>query len=218
MKALAFSGGKDSMACLHLMRGELACAIYIDTGYAYPETRALVEYVSTMLPVHVVKVGRSDAIPSEIVPADWTEFGQLCTTKKAVTIRNYHDCCLEHVALPLVAKAKELGVTELVYGQRNDESHKATSRDGDMVQGIIRRHPIEDWSAADVLKYLALKMEIPAHYAIKHSSLDCYDCTAYRAESKDRIEFTRKHHPVFFKAYGKRMDALNSAIKEALNA
>ncbi|MDE2389927.1 MAG: phosphoadenosine phosphosulfate reductase family protein, partial [Betaproteobacteria bacterium] len=50
MRVLAFSGGKDSMACLHLMRGSLDCAIYIDTGKAYPETLELVRYAGSIVP------------------------------------------------------------------------------------------------------------------------------------------------------------------------
>lgn len=215
MRALAFSGGKDSMACLHLMRDSLDCAIYVDTGYAYPETLALVEYAATIFPVHTVKSTRKDWIAADIVPADWMEIGQQFTSKKPVTVVPYYECCFESLGRPIMDKAIALGVTELVYGQRNDESHKATSRDGDMVCGIKRLHPIESWTADEVMAYLSTKMDIPAHYVIKHSSLDCYDCTAYQKDSVDRIEWTRMKHPEFHDKYLSRMTALNSAINEA---
>lgn len=220
MLALAFSGGKDSMACLHLMRDELECAIYVDTGFAYPETEALVRYAETMLPVHRVKVdrdgqNREHGIPSDVVPVDWTLLGQQFTTKKAATIQSYLSCCYENLSAPLNAKAKELGVTHLVCGQRNEEGHKSPSRDGAVVDGIVRLHPIEHWSKAQVFEYLASKMEIPAHYALKHSSLDCYDCTAFRKESHDRIAWMRSAHPEFHAAYEARMNHLDTALREA---
>jgi len=28
-----------------------------------------------------------------------------------------------------------------------------------------------------------------------HSSLDCWNCTAYMAESADRFKYIQKHHP-----------------------
>lgn len=217
MKALAFSGGKDSMACLHLMRDSLDCAIYVDTGYSYPETRALVDYAATLVLMHVVSATRNDAegIAADVVPVDWTVVGQAVGGKKDCTIRSYLDCCFQSIGLPLVAKARELGVTELVYGQRNAESRKATSRDGDVVAGMVRRHPIEDWTEEEVVAYLESKMEIPAHYSIKHSSLDCYDCAAYRKDSIDRVAWTREVHPVLFSRYEARARLVADALKEA---
>lgn len=218
MRALALSGGKDSMACLHLMRDTLDCAIYIDTGYAYPETLAMIDYARRMLEVHRVRSQRPMAIPSDVVPADWTVDGQAYTTAKPVTITSYHECCYTSLAMPLMNAAKVLGVTELVCGQRNDESHKATSRDGDMVGGIKRLHPIEDWSELQVLTYLEAKMAVPPHfYAVKHSSLDCYDCTGYRKQSADRVTWTHARHPEFHAEYLARKTALDGAIKEAMS-
>lgn len=204
------------MACLHLLRAELDCAIYVDTGYAYPETLALVEYAATMIPVHTVRSDRpAEVIPSDIVPADWTAFGQLCAGSKPVLIKDYHQCCFDYIARPIIEKAQSLGVKELVYGQRNDERCKSTARDGETVCGIVRRHPIENWTAAEVMDYLATKMDIPTHYAIKHSSLDCYDCTAYRKDSADRIEWMRGVHPLMYAKHAGRAAALAQALSEA---
>lgn len=215
MKALAFSGGKDSMAVLHLMRGELDCAIYVDSGYSYPETRKLVEYASTLIPMHVVKVDRGDEIPSDVVPIDWTLDGQAVTSQKPFTVTSYIDCCYAHIALPLLKKAQELGVTELYNGQRNEEGHRSTSQDGAVVFGIVRRQPIEHWTDEEVIRYLGTKMEVPSHYAIKHSSLDCYDCTAYRKDSKDRVQWMANTHPLLFKKYQRRAMQLEQALRAA---
>lgn len=205
------------MACLHLHRHELDCAIYVDTGYAYPETLALVEYARTMIPVHTVESNRNQFwIPADLVPSDWTETGQAITVNRDVIIKNYHDCCFESISRPLMQKAAELGVKELFNGQRNEENRKSISRDGDIVWGIIRRQPIEKWTIAEVFAYLATKMEIPAHYAFKHSSLDCFDCTAYRKDSVDRVEWMRDTHPDLYQRYAKRSAMLDAAIKEAM--
>lgn len=221
MQALAFSGGKDSMACLHLLREELDCAIYVDTGFTYPETQRVVDYAKTLLPVHTVssdRMGQNAAhgIPADVVPVDWTMMGQRMTTSKLVTIQSYLQCCFENIAGPLMEKAHSLGVTHLVYGQRHDEAHRSTSQNGSMINGLVRVHPIEDWTAQQVLAYLATKMDIPAHYAITHSSLDCYDCTGYAKASQDRVAWTRETYPAFYAAYAMRNNAMLSAIQEAL--
>ena len=210
------------MACLHLMAGSLDCAIYVDTGYAYPETQRMVEYAAARVPMFVVKSDRAgqnerEGVPAEIVPVDWTPLGQMLTGAKPVKVQPYTACCFENIVSPLMRRAKELRVTELVCGQRNDEPYKSPSRDGAVVDGIKRLHPIENWTTETVLSYLATKMDVPAHYTMKHSSLDCYDCTAFRRDSADRVEWMRTAHPQFMQAYTARRDALATALHGALN-
>jgi 3'-phosphoadenosine 5'-phosphosulfate sulfotransferase (PAPS reductase)/FAD synthetase len=221
MRVLAFSGGKDSMACLHLMRDSLDCAIYVDTGKSYPETQALVAYASDLVPMITVhsardKQNQREGIPADVVPIDWTRIGQMLTTKKQTTIQSHVECCFENIAYPLLLKAKEMGATEIVYGQRNDEAHKSTARNGDIVEGIVRLQPIEDWTSDQVLAYLETKMHVPAHYSIKHSSLDCYDCTAFRKDSHDRVAFTAERYPAMHAEYMERIALLNQAIATAM--
>jgi phosphoadenosine phosphosulfate reductase len=222
MRALAFSGGKDSMACLHLMKDSLDLAIYVDTGKSYPETQRLVEYASTLVRMVIVKTDRDrqnveQGIPSDVVPVDWTAFGQEVAGKKSVTIQGYLNCCFSNLCEPLTRKAKELGVTEIVYGQRDEEGYKSPSRNGSISDGMVRIHPIEDWTAEEVLAYLSTKMDVPAHYRIKHSSLDCYDCTAFRKDSKDRVDWTKEAHPDLYAEYLARVELLNAALKESLD-
>lgn len=221
MMALALSGGKDSMACLFLMREQLTCAIYVDTGYAYPETRDIINYAASLLPVHVVQSDRAGqqaayGIPSDVVPIDWTALGQSITGPKPTMIQSYLQCCWENISAPVYAKAKALGVTHLVNGQRQDERTKSTARDGTIIDGITRVHPIETWTTAQVLDYLALHMEVPPHFAFTHSSLDCYDCTAFSAHSQDRLAWTKQRHPALYAAYATKQNAICDAIKEAI--
>lgn len=221
MRALAFSGGKDSMACLHLCKSSIDIAIHVDTGKSYPETRKMVAYANTIVPVVVVESDREgqnerEGIPSDVVPVDYTTFGQSLTGEKAVKIQSYHDCHFQNIGLPLLLKAAELGVTSLILGQRNDDRHKSTAKDGDMIEGITRLHPIEGWTDDDVFNYLRSVMVVPLHYyRVEHSSLDCYDCTAFTKSSKDRIEYTKETHPEFHAQYLARMESIRQALKES---
>lgn len=208
------------MAVLHLCRDQLDCAIYVDTGFAYPETSAMIEYAGTLIPVHTVHSDRAgqnerDGLPADVVPVDWTRFGQQISGAKSVTVQNYLSCCYENVMAPAWAKAKELGVTHLYLGQRREESRKSPVRDGAIHEGITRVQPIEDWTEAQVFAFLAERMEIPHHFAIKHSSLDCFDCTAYRKDSVDRVEWMREAHPAMYAKYAVRASALAQVIAEA---
>lgn len=208
------------MACLHLMRDALDCAIYVDTGFGYPETQALVEYATQLLPMHVVRSDRAaqnerEGIPADVVPIDWTPLGQMLGGEKPVKVQSYLACCFDNISAPILAKARELGATEIVSGERRGENRKSTSRDGQVVAGIVRLHPIYEWTDEEVIRYLESKMDVPKHYAIKHSSLDCYDCTGYRKDSIDRVAWTREVHPVLFSRYEARRNALDQALTEA---
>lgn len=221
MRVLALSGGKDSMACLFLQKEQLEFAIYVDTGYSYPETHEVIALARTHVPVHVVRSNRfqqnyDHGIPADVVPIDWTTLGQQMTRRKPVKIQSYLGCCYENINLPLLNYAHAQGVTELVFGQRWRESHKSPSVDGDVVWGMKRIHPIEDWTDEHVLEYLATQMKVPAHFYIKHSSLDCYDCTAFKRESRDRVEWMRMQHPRMFLEYLDRKRKLDAALDEAL--
>ena len=219
--ALALSGGKDSIACLHLMRDSIDFALYVDTGFSYPETAAMIDYARDFIPVITVHSDRENqnkrfGLPSDIVPIDWTVLGQQITGEKPALIQSYLGCCYENISVPLYDKAVELGVDELIYGQRNDEGHKSPARNGDMIGNIRRLNPIETWSASDVLNYLETKMAVPEHFHIKHSSLDCYDCTAFRKDSKDRIAWTKEHYPAYFVEFSVRAKMIDAALLEAM--
>lgn len=220
MRVLALSGGKDSIACLHLCRHSIDCAIYVDTGKSYPETQKMIRYAQGITPVVIVQTNQQEqndreGLPADVVPIDWTRIGQQVSGPKPATIQSYLSCCHENIAYPLLQQAKELGATEIIYGQRNEDGHKATSRDGDMTDGIRRLHPIEDWTSEQVLKYLQTVMTVPEHFYFEHSSLDCYDCTAFRKNTQDRIAFTRDKYPEFHEQHQARIELIKQALAES---
>jgi 3'-phosphoadenosine 5'-phosphosulfate sulfotransferase (PAPS reductase)/FAD synthetase len=220
MIALAFSGGKDSMACLHLMRDVIDCAIYIDTGYTYPETELMVHYASNIVHLHRVCVDRKaqndrEGIPAEIVPVDWTRLGQEVGGKKSIKLQSYLGCCWDNISWPLISTAKKLGVTQLIVGQREQDWKKAPVGMFSVIEGIERVQPINDWTTEDVIRYLETKMDIPPHYFMEHSSLDCYDCPAYSQSTKDRVAWTKIHYPDFAEAREIRRKAIETALHDA---
>ena len=220
-KFLALSGGKDSMACLFLTKDELDGAIYIDTGYAYPETHVMIDLAETLIPVHRVRVDRDAyvatyGLPADVVPVEWTVAGQAITGQKSYLIHPSLQCCFDNLARPLLNKAKELGATHIVYGQRNEETHKSPARNGTVVEGMTRVHPIEEWSREDVILFLKQHMEVPNHYYLTRSSLDCYDCPAYHSVSQDLHRWTKEHHPDYYAAYAVKRNAVLAAVEASL--
>lgn len=221
---LAFSGGKDSLACLLLNKERLneITVFWVNMGKAYPETLRIIDYVKSISPnfveIETSQQFQNDAngLPSDVVPVNWTVFGQQLTGKKNVTIQSYLQCCYENKAKPLNDCAKSMGISHMIRGQRNDDCHKSTAKDGDVVDGITYIHPIESWTTTFVLEFIAQNMETPAHFNLGHTSLDCFDCTAYQKETKDVSSYRELNHPELHKKYLARKEQLDSVLREAL--
>lgn len=221
---LAFSGGRDSWACLWLNEHRLSDidVIWVNPGKNYPELLETVERARAMCPkFHEVRTDREgqnarEGLPADIVPIDWTALGQQISSPKSVMIQSYLGCCYQNISHPLHAKAKELGLSELIRGQRSSDAKRGACKDGDVVDGIVYRHPIEAWTTEEVMQFLIMKMTLPVHLSLRHSSMDCYDCTAYRKDSDDRIEYTKRNHPGLYSEYEARASKLDAALMEAM--
>lgn len=222
---LAFSGGKDSWACLWLNADRLAemPVIWVNTGKNIPEVLATVEKARAMCPLfHEVKSDQAEQVrewgwPSDVVPVNFTRKGQSVKGKSIITVQSYLDCCLANISFPLYQKAVELGLEALIVGQRNVDSHRGARKSGDHIGTLQYLHPIEDWTDEQVLDFIGANMELPEHFALKHTSVDCYDCTAYRRETADKVAFLRARHPDLYAEYKDRADVLHYVLHQELN-
>lgn len=202
--ALMFSGGKDSLACLHLVKDYLdkTIVVWVNTGANFPEIEQMMREVKAIVThFHEIKTDQPSSIkangyPVDVVPVNYTKLGQSVTSIKDFKLRSYFECCAENFWIPCDAEMRKLGVTGVIRGQRNSEAHRAPIKSGYVENGIEYHLPIESWSDSEVIDYLRSKdVFINERLSMAHSSLDCWNCTAYMAESSERFKYIKKHHP-----------------------
>lgn len=220
--ALFFSGGKDSLACLELCKPYLdrIVVIWVNTGSNFPEVEECVTKVALEVP-NFVEIPTNQAwsveingYPSDVVPVNFTKLGQDVTTQKDIMLRSYLECCNENLWSPAYAKVKELGITGVIRGQRADEGHRAPIKSGYVADGIEYFFPLQDWSNEDVNDYLVKKgVEMTERLMMRsHTSLDCWNCTAFTENSVERMEYMKKYHPVKHQSVVKLLQKIDNAV------
>jgi phosphoadenosine phosphosulfate reductase len=207
--ALMFSGGKDSIACLHLIKDYLdkTTVVWVNTGASFPEIEDLMEETRAIVPnfleirTNQPQSVKSKGYPVDVVPVNYTDLGQAVTGIKDFKVRSYFECCSENFWIPCDAEIRKLGITGVIRGQRASEKHRAPIQSGHIENGIEYNFPIEAWSDSEVIDYLRSKdVVIDERLSMAHSSLDCWNCTAYMADSTDRFSYIKKHHSVKYQS------------------
>lgn len=218
---LQFSGGKDSLACLYLLRPywDRLTVMWTNTGAAFPETLELMSRIRAMVP-HFVEVKGDQpghvalmGLPVDVVPVRNTAVGQMIQPNHDVLLQSYLECCAASFWLPMQNAVMGLGATLIIRGQRAAEARRAPIQSGHIDNGIMIRFPIENWSERQVYDFLRRKgVDVPAHYEYTKTSLDCWSCTAYLDENQGRMQYMREKHPVLWKQYEPRLREVRAAV------
>jgi len=223
---LSFSGGKDSTACLEIVRpwwGDLT-VVWVNTGDAFPETVEIMERVrkqvgrfvevATDQPENV----RENGWPSEIIPTTMTSIGRLLDGHRRPIVQPYFQCCGTNIWQPLAQAFKALGATMIIRGQKAADNRKAPLSSGVVLDGVEYWFPINDWENDEVFAYLEQQgVEIPSHYQRTETSLDCRHCTAYLYENVRKMAWLRDAHPDVHKELQYRLTVIKNAAEAELN-
>ena len=123
-KIIQFSGGKDSIVCLHMFKEDPdITAIYVNTGAAFPH---VVEHIQktcdafgvsliTILPEKsVIEWQKENGLPADIIPCDSTLYMQKVSKNYfGSTLVPYIDCCSANIHLPMQKFIIENNITDV---------------------------------------------------------------------------------------------------------
>lgn len=212
--ALQFSGGKDSLAVLYVMRPywDRLTVYYCNSGDAFPETIELINKVKQEVPHFIEVAGRQPQVlatlgwPSDIVTCGSTPFGRMMGHDEPALIDRY-TCCFKSLMEPMYERMKADRITLIIRGQKNDDANKPPLRSGSTLDGFEFLYPIENWSLGDIFTYLtAVGAPIPQYYADGMTSApDCMSCTAWLEHKLP--QYVERYHP---ERYGNLMTRLNT--------
>lgn len=199
--ALQFSGGRDSLALLLLMKPfwEKLTVYYCDSGDIYPETAALIERLGAQIPNFIRVPGRvhqtiaTDGFPSDVLPSRVMWKYESYSDRAGVSSREV--CCYKSIMLPLQAAMRADGIRLIMRGQRLQDEPKSPLKNGTILDGFHLQFPIEDWSTEEVEKFICDAGEVvPPYYAEGMTSApDCMGCTAWLEHGA--YPYLRKNHP-----------------------
>lgn len=217
--ALQFSGGKDSLACLYLLKDywDRLTVYHLNSGDAFPEAREVVGRVKAEVPHFVEIEGRVRqvqshyGIPSDVVPTSSSRLGFDMGAHSNPLIVDRYTCCYLSIMAPMHERMKQDGVTLMIRGQKNSDAYKAQTRSSDVIDGIEFLYPIESWSHEQVLRYLEDQhITIPRYYDMMKNAPDCMGCSAWWDEGHGA--YLRRYHPAAHDVYQYRLNLIADAV------
>lgn len=216
--AFQFSGGKDSMACLYLLRPYLdgLTVYWVNAGDEFPETLSIMEKCREFIPnfVEIKSDSRAwrheNGTPSDLVPTFSSPLGRLLGFGN-LKVSDRFGCCFQNLMRPMYERMKEDGITCVIRGQKKVDMPTIPIKSGGTMDGFEFFYPIENWSHDEVFEYLR-SVGAPIHpcYEFGIYGANCSTCTAWWDESQHA--FRRAKHPEIHAKVIPIMNALRAAI------
>ena len=223
--ALQFSGGKDSLACLYLLRAQLddITVYWLNTGDAYPETVDVIEQVKPWIPRFIeikadVKGFRAiNGNPSDLMPANAHPIA-IGYGLGELPLVNRFDCCWQNRMRPMHQRMLDDGVDLVIRGTKQADTGTVPAEGVVANLGYDIALPIRDWSHKEVFAYLD-EVGAPrnAIYGFPEaiSAPECVGCTAWWGEGHSA--HLKARHPGAYQSYRIHLTAIAATLQSHLD-
>lgn len=205
--ALHFSGGKDSLALVYLLRPhwDRLTLYHVDTGDLLPEVVEIVDQIESLVPRFIrIETRAADwhqrfGLPSDLVPTTSTPFGLMIGLAKRRLVDRF-DCCGANIMAPMHDRMLADGINLVIRGTKRSDMPRLPAENGPTGAGYDLWLPLLEWSDDDVFAYLReVGAPICRVYENGVQSPECATCPAWWSEG--RAAYLAKHHPVLSAAY-----------------
>lgn len=217
--ALHFSGGKDSLACLYLLRPQLdqLTVYWVNPGDTPSETLNVIEQVRPWIPRFVevqtdVAAWRNEhGLPSDIVPASTHPLG-IAYGLSDIRLSNRFDCCMHNLMLPMHNRMVADGVDAVIRGTKRADTGRVPVEGPTEFYDVIL--PLRDWSHEEVFSYLN-SVGAPINPIYKFfgaiSAPECMGCTAWWDDGK--AAYFRARHPEHHREYVAKLTKIKAVVR-----
>ena len=185
--ALQLSGGKDSVACLYLLKDYLdkITVYHLNTGDQPKETNDVINECKKIIPNYVeiktdsIAYIKEYGFASDVVPATSTRLGVMTGYSK-LKLTDRYECCFNNIMKPVHDRMKEDGITLIIRGTKSCDMPKLPLVSGTIQDGFEFLYPIENWTHKDVYKYIK-ENNLPLHpqYEKINDGIECIHCTGW---------------------------------------
>lgn len=220
--ALQFSGGKDSLAVLHLLRPhwERLTVYHVDAGDLLPEVREIVAGVESLAP-HFIRIETNSrdwtariAEPCDLIPHTATPLGIVLGGRPLV---DRYTCCWNNLMKPMHERMVADGVTLAIRGTKRCDSKRMAAESGDKSLPYELWLPIQEWSHDDVFAYLrSIGAPVARLYEHRVNAPECATCPAWAEEG--RAAYLKAHHPELLAVYKTRLRSVAAQVAPVCRA
>jgi 3'-phosphoadenosine 5'-phosphosulfate sulfotransferase (PAPS reductase)/FAD synthetase len=216
--ALHFSGGKDSLALVYLLRPvwDRLTLYHVDAGDLLPEVREIVDMVAGMVPdfrrieTNAAQWAEAHGMPSDLVPTTCTPLGLAIGASSRPLVDRF-SCCVSNIMAPMHARMMRDGVTLVIRGTKKADLARLPAVSGDTSLGYELWLPIQDWSHDQVFEYLReVGAPICRVYEHKVQAPECATCPAWWNEG--RAGYLKKYHANLFDVYEAKLRLVEKEV------